>query len=273
MSLASAADPPIATATVTSFIIRWLYCFLASTALVNQSVPGSESTAKIAATSTQTGGINFALLGVAIYLSVRHLPEIISEQGYIQELVFYRGFIDLPSSLVIAFFTPWALAMFVQQFQTVLSLACVFAVIFGAPLTLASPFKLFIEVVREASLFETNFRLSLKQLYDGDRLTTQYPVASSNCLQTSISASKHPSQTAAWEETRTTRASSRGWEVYPTTAFLAKSKMCLDDFRGETSDDSSTDLGSADCENGRAGSDSDGNLSELSELLVATEQA
>ena len=53
-------------------------------------------------------------MGAAIYLLFRYIPEIVSEQGQIQELVFYRGFIDLPSSLVVAFFSPWALAMIVH---------------------------------------------------------------------------------------------------------------------------------------------------------------
>ena len=63
----------------------------------------------------QASGHNFALLGTAVYLTFRYIPEIVSEQGQIQELVFYRGFIDLPASLVIAFFTPWALGMLVYE--------------------------------------------------------------------------------------------------------------------------------------------------------------
>jgi len=101
-----AADPPLLIAVATSFIIRWLYCILASTALTSQELQNS-------ATSS-TAGINYALIGIAIFLMVRYIPEIVSEQGQIQELVFYRGFIDLPSSLVIAFLTPWALAMVVH---------------------------------------------------------------------------------------------------------------------------------------------------------------
>ena len=74
-------------------------------------------------------------MGAAIYLLFRYIPEIVSEQGQIQELVFYRGFIDLPSSLVVAFFSPWALAMIVHQYQVVLSLACAFSALIGIPLT------------------------------------------------------------------------------------------------------------------------------------------
>ena len=115
-------------------------------------------------------------MGVAIYLLFRYIPEIVSEQGQIQELVFYRGFIDLPSSLVVAFFSPWALAMIVHQYQVVLSLTCAFAALIGIPLTFSNSFVLFMKTVKEAGLYETNFRLSLKQMYDGDRLSI-YPLA------------------------------------------------------------------------------------------------
>ena len=85
-----------------------------------------------------------------------------SEQGQIQELVFYRGFIDLPSSLVVSFFAPWALAMIVHQYYVVLSLACVFAALVAIPLTLSNSLALYAKTVKEAGLYETNFRLSLK---------------------------------------------------------------------------------------------------------------
>jgi len=69
-------------------------------------------------------------------------------------------------------------------------MACIFAVIFGIPLTFANPFMLFLETVREASLYETNFRLSLKQLYDGDRLSTHHsPVKQFKAVEAVTSSS------------------------------------------------------------------------------------
>ena len=65
------------------------------------------------------------------------------------------------------------------------------------------------------------------------------------------------------EDNQTTQASNRGWEEYPTTRFLQKSRQSLEDF--DESDCSSTTLNDS-CQ------DLD-TLSEYSELLVATEQA
>ena len=68
-SLTGTADPPLALASVASILTRWLYCILASTALINKDL--------------QDAGTNYALLGVAVYLTVRYIPEIVSEQGQI----------------------------------------------------------------------------------------------------------------------------------------------------------------------------------------------
>ena len=155
--LLGAADPPIFLSSCMSWLVKWIYCILASTALVSQSSEASNT-------------VNYALIGAATYLLLRYIPEIVSEQGYIQELVFYRGFIDLPSSLVVAFFTPWAIAMIVHQYQVILSLACIFAALFAIPLTLTNSAILYLKTLLDAGLYETNFRLSLKQMYDGDRL-------------------------------------------------------------------------------------------------------
>ena len=63
--------------------------------------------------------------------------------------------------------------MIVHQYQVVLSLTCAFAALVAIPLTLSNSFVLFMKTVKEAGLYETNFRLSLKQRYDGDRLSTR----------------------------------------------------------------------------------------------------
>ena len=67
--LLGAADPPIFLSSCMSWLVKWLYCILASTALVNKA--NSDIT------------INYALLGAATYLLLRYVPEIVSEQGYI----------------------------------------------------------------------------------------------------------------------------------------------------------------------------------------------
>ena len=61
--LLGAADPPIFLSSCISWLVKWIYCILASTALVNEA----------------NGSINYALIGAAVYLLLRYIPEIVSE--------------------------------------------------------------------------------------------------------------------------------------------------------------------------------------------------
>ena len=78
---------------------------------------------------------------------------------------------DLPVRFLIAFVTQWLLASLIHYVDTVLSMVCFFAFTISIQVSYANPFVFFTETVREACHFETNFRLSLKQMYDGDRLS------------------------------------------------------------------------------------------------------
>ena len=111
------------------------------------------------------------LLGALIYLGTTVLPEIIEGQVYIQQLLFYRGSVDLPVSFILAFLLPWTVASLVHHANTILSFACFFAMTVSIMVCYANPFVFICETVAEACHFETNFRLSLKQMYDGDRLS------------------------------------------------------------------------------------------------------
>ena len=84
--------------------------------------------------------------------------------------MFYRGNnMDVPVSLIIAYVTPWAIGAMLHYVDTVLSFVCFSAFTVGILVAYAKPFVFFAETVRESIYFETNFRLSLKQMYDGDR--------------------------------------------------------------------------------------------------------
>ena len=76
----------------------------------------------------------------------------------------------MPVSIVVAFIIPWAVGSLVHYCDTVLSFVCFSSFTVGIFVSYVNPFIFFNETVKEASYFETNFRLSLKQMYDGDRL-------------------------------------------------------------------------------------------------------
>lgn len=83
--------------------------------------------------------------------------------------MFYRGNADLPVSFIVAFLIPWVLASLVHYVDTIMTIVCFFAVTGSILVSYAASFVIYSEVVHEAIYFETNFRLSLKQMYDGDR--------------------------------------------------------------------------------------------------------
>lgn len=78
---------------------------------------------------------------------------------------------DIPVSIILAFIFPWAVALLVHYPDTTLSLACCWAIFVGIPVAYVCPFVYFGFSVREAALYETNFRLSINQMYNGDRLS------------------------------------------------------------------------------------------------------
>ena len=78
---------------------------------------------------------------------------------------------DLTVSLICAFLLPWLVASLIHMFDTVTALVCFCAFTFSILVSYASPLIYFCDTVQESQLSETNFRLSLKQMYDGDRLS------------------------------------------------------------------------------------------------------
>ena len=74
-------------------------------------------------------------------------------------------------SLLAAFITPWLVGALVHEYATMLSMACFCACTTSILVAYMSPFLFYCQTVDEASAFEANFRLSLQQMYSGDRLS------------------------------------------------------------------------------------------------------
>ena len=223
---------PVGLATTTGFLTRWIFCCLASTILLKQ-------------TWFPPNVIDLVPLGALVYLGTNALPEIIDGQVYIQQLLFYRGSVDLPVSFILAFLMPWSLASLVHHANTMLSLACFFAMTVSIMVCFANPFVFLCETVAEACHFETNFRLSLKQMYDGDRLSkkeTSFLPKSSSGADTSMFDEQSLSQMATTIDKSTMlakallddprHANTPGTikcNQYPTTRLLKKSKQIMYD--------------------------------------------
>ena len=78
---------------------------------------------------------------------------------------------ELAVSLLVAFLLPWSIASLVHVVDTLDALVCFCAFTVCIAVCYAAPLIYFCDTVQEAQHSETNFRLSLKQMYDGDRLS------------------------------------------------------------------------------------------------------
>ena len=74
-------------------------------------------------------------------------------------------------SFIMAVLIPWVLGGLVYSYDTLLSIVSVVSIALTVLVTFVSPIFFYYQCVVEASHFEVNFRLSLKQMYDGDRLS------------------------------------------------------------------------------------------------------
>lgn len=195
---------------------------------------------------------------------------------------------DMLVSFFAAFIAPWALASLIHYVDTTLSMVCFFAFTFAILVSFANPFVLFLETINEAVYFETNFRLSLKQMYDGDRLSRketsilpktikqlesggEQSLYSSQLPATSFNAHASTADTRTLLSKLTSSSNIAGMikqRRYPTTQLLNKSMITKKRYE---SDDYSAASNQADS---FAASDvlkSGASDSDASELLVASE--
>ena len=116
---------------------------------------------------------------------------------------------DLPVSFIVAFLIPWVLASLVHYFDTMLTMVCFFAFTGFIFVSYANSFILYCETVQEASHFETNFRLSLKQMYEGDRLSKkETSILPKTCKFLDVRSSINGSNAGCGEYASTTDRSS-----------------------------------------------------------------
>jgi len=78
---------------------------------------------------------------------------------------------DAPVTLILAVILPWICAGLVNTYSTILSMISLLTLLIVIIITYISPIFFYATCMRQGRDFETNFRLSLKQMYDGDRLS------------------------------------------------------------------------------------------------------
>jgi len=103
-----------------------------------------------------------ALIGAGVYALFLLLPSIIQIQAKVQMIIFYRGSCDAALSVLISTVLPWAVASFVHRYDTVLSLACLLGSTLAMFTSYVNSIWFYCSEVNESSLYESNFKLSVK---------------------------------------------------------------------------------------------------------------
>lgn len=147
-----------------SFLTKWLIGFLGSMVLLNaQTTEDDEAVGGLWASAS--------LVGITIYAVLQILPQIVAGQSFVQQVLYYRGSLDAPVSAIAAVVLPWLCAGLINSYASIMVLIVLITPFLILPVTYMSPIFFYSTCIFEGAYFETNFRLSLKQMYDGDRLS------------------------------------------------------------------------------------------------------
>ena len=112
-----------------------------------------------------------ALIGAGVYAFFLLLPSIIQIQAKVQMIIFYRGSCDAAVSVLCSTVLPWAFGSFVHRYDTVMSMACLLGSTAAMFTSYINTIWFYCSEVTEACFYESNFKLSVKQMYAGDKLS------------------------------------------------------------------------------------------------------
>jgi len=113
----------------------------------------------------------FALIGAGVYALFHLLPSIIQIQAKVQMIIFYRGSCDAAVSVIFSAVLPWVFSSLVHHYDTVMTITCLLGSTFAMFASYVNTIWFYCSSVGEACFYESNFKLSVKQMYAGDKLS------------------------------------------------------------------------------------------------------
>ena len=113
----------------------------------------------------------YALVGAGVYALFLLLPSIIQIQAKVQMIIFYRGSCDAAVSVIVSSVLPWAFSSLVHRYDTVMTMICLIGSTLAMFASYVNTIWFYCSSVSEASSYESNFQLSVKQMYAGDKLS------------------------------------------------------------------------------------------------------
>ena len=143
----------------------------------------------------------YALVGAAIYCVLFLIPDIIQIQAKMYMVLYCRSTCDTGMSISLTAIIPWTISAFVHQYDTVFSTVCLLGSTLSMFVCQISAFWFYSCSLEEASKFESNFKLSVKQMYAGDKLSKKetfiIPKTGKELGESMISQSDYPYTTVS----------------------------------------------------------------------------
>ena len=86
-------------------------------------------------------------------------------------IIFYRGSCDAAVSVIVSSVLPWAFSSLVHRYDTVMTMTCLVGSTLAMFASYINTIWFYCSSVNEAQSYESNFQLSVKQMYAGDKLS------------------------------------------------------------------------------------------------------
>ena len=86
-------------------------------------------------------------------------------------IIYYRGTFTTMASLLVSTMLPWSVSIVAPRYDSVVILACFLGSTFAMVISFVNSIWFYCCTIQEAQQYESNFQLSVKQMYAGDKLS------------------------------------------------------------------------------------------------------
>ena len=86
-------------------------------------------------------------------------------------IIYYRGTFTTMASLLVSTLLPWSVSIVAPRYDSVVILACFLGSTFAMVISFVNSIWFYCCTIQEAQQYESNFQLSVKQMYAGDKLS------------------------------------------------------------------------------------------------------
>mmetsp|Transcript_25459 Transcript_25459/g.24789 ORF Transcript_25459/g.24789 Transcript_25459/m.24789 type:complete len:144 (-) Transcript_25459:391-822(-) len=99
------------------------------------------------------------------------LPVVVRQQLFAKYFIYIGGVCEVPCNYFNGIFLPWILAILLYHIQLFGYLINWTSLLFSLFIYFVAPMFLYTKSIKEAMVYETNFKQSLEMIYEGDKVS------------------------------------------------------------------------------------------------------